>query len=53
MKFYDLDGDGNISYEEFARGLRDSLTNRRMTMVDKVFKILDRDCSGKVDIRDI
>lgn len=53
MKFYDLDGDGNISYEEFARGLRDPLTNRRIAMVEKVFQILDKDSSGKVDIRDI
>jgi Ca2+-binding EF-hand superfamily protein len=22
MKYYDVDGDGNISYEEFIRGLR-------------------------------
>jgi Ca2+-binding EF-hand superfamily protein len=22
MKFYDVDGDGNITYEEFVRGLR-------------------------------
>jgi len=22
MKYYDIDGDGNISYEEFVRGLR-------------------------------
>ena len=53
MKFYDIDGDGNISYEEFTRGLRDPLTNRRMAMVDKVFQILDRDSSAKVDYRDV
>ena len=22
IKFYDVDGDGNVSYEEFVRGLR-------------------------------
>lgn len=22
MKYYDVDGDGNVSYEEFIRGLR-------------------------------
>jgi Ca2+-binding EF-hand superfamily protein len=22
MKYYDIDGDGNINYEEFIRGLR-------------------------------
>jgi Ca2+-binding EF-hand superfamily protein len=25
LKFYDVDGDGNITYEEFIRGLRDPL----------------------------
>jgi Ca2+-binding EF-hand superfamily protein len=29
MKYYDVDGDGNISYEEFIRGLRDPLTERK------------------------
>jgi len=33
VKFYDVDGDGNISYEEFLSGLRDPLTERRMNMV--------------------
>jgi Ca2+-binding EF-hand superfamily protein len=33
MKFYDCDSDGNISYDEFLRGLRDELTERRMAMV--------------------
>ena len=29
MKFYDIDGDGNVSYEEFVRGLREPLSERR------------------------
>ena len=33
VKFYDVDGDGNISYDEFLSGLRDPLTERRMNMV--------------------
>lgn len=33
MKFYDCDNDGNIGYDEFLRGLRDELTERRMAMV--------------------
>ncbi|CDW86450.1 ef hand family protein [Stylonychia lemnae] len=43
MKYYDIDGDGNISYEEFIRGLRDELTQRRKNMVQKAFNMLDRD----------
>ena len=53
MKFYDVDGDGNISYEEFIRGLREELTERRKNMVDRAFKILDKDDSGQVTVGDI
>lgn len=43
MKFYDVDGDGNISYDEFVSGLKDELSERRLTMVKKAFAMLDRD----------
>ena len=33
MKYYDVDGDGSITYEEFLNGLRDELTERRYLMV--------------------
>jgi Ca2+-binding EF-hand superfamily protein len=33
MKYYDVDGDGNVSFEEFMRGLKDDLTPRRAAMV--------------------
>ena len=46
MKYYDVDGDGNITYEEFLRGMRDPLTARRLEMVERAFKILDKDGSG-------
>jgi len=46
MKFYDVNNDGHISYEEFIRGLRDELTPRRVKMVEKIFQSLDRDGSG-------
>ena len=53
MKFYDVDGDGNITYEEFIRGLRDPLTERRRNMVDKAFALIDRNNSGSITIADI
>lgn len=53
MKYYDVDGDGNISYEEFIRGLRDELTERRRKMVEKAFAMLDRDRSGQLNINDL
>ena len=53
MKYYDIDGDGNISYDEFMNGLKDELTERRVNMVKKAFMMLDKDGSGKVTISDI
>jgi Ca2+-binding EF-hand superfamily protein len=53
VKFYDVDGDGNISYEEFLSGLREELSERRVNMVKKAFALLDRDRSGKIQINDI
>ena len=53
MKFYDVDGDGNISYDEFLSGLRDELSERRVAMVRKAFQMLDKDGSGKVTVSDI
>ena len=29
IKYYDVDGDGNVGYEEFLSGLRDSLNPRK------------------------
>jgi len=45
---FDIDGDGNVSYEDFLRGLRDELTPRRKAMVMKAFAMLDKDNSGKI-----
>lgn len=53
MKYYDVDGDGNISYDEFLSGLKDELSERRVNMVKKAFMLLDKDGSGKVTVSDI
>jgi len=53
MKYYDVDGDGNITYEEFIRGLRDPLTERRKNMVEKAFALVDRSNNGAISIEDI
>lgn len=53
LKYYDIDGDGNVSYEEFLRGLREELTERRARMVQKAFNMMDKNGSGKIDINDI
>ncbi len=53
MKYYDVDGDGNITYEEFLRGLRDELTESRKALVEKAFTIMDKDGSGVIQVDDI
>lgn len=53
MKYYDIDNDGNITYEEFLRGLRDELSERRLAMVEKAFSIMDRDGSGQITCSDV
>jgi len=53
MKHYDIDNDGNVSFEEFLRGLRDELSNRKKAMVEKAFVLMDKDNSGKINIQDI
>ena len=53
MRFYDVDGDGNITYEEFIRGLRDPLSDRRKNMVNKAFELIDRNNNGQIGVPDI
>jgi len=37
MKYYDTNGDGHISYEEFISGLRDPLPDRLKNIVNRAF----------------
>lgn len=53
MKYYDINKDGNISYDEFVSGLRDELSERRLHMVKKAFATLDTDGSGVITVKDI
>jgi len=53
MKYYDVDGDGQINLEEFLRGLRDALTERREAMVWRAFSLMDRDGSGQIEAKDV
>jgi Ca2+-binding EF-hand superfamily protein len=53
MKYYDVDGDGNITYEEFISGLREELSERRKNIVERAFLQMDRDGSGQVTASDI
>lgn len=53
MKYYDVNGDGHISYEEFLNGLKDELSERRLNMVRKAFERLDINHTGSLTIQDI
>jgi Ca2+-binding EF-hand superfamily protein len=48
MKFYDINGDGLISYDEFLNGLRIELSPRRAKMVEKVLQQLDPEKKGVI-----
>jgi len=37
VKYYDVDGDGSITYDEFISGLKEPLSERRLAMVTKAF----------------
>ena len=53
FKFYDVDGDGNISYDEFLRGLREPMNAARTDAVMMAFALLDRTGAGKITVEDI
>lgn len=53
MKYYDINGDGSISFDEFLNGLKDELSERRLNMVKKAFARLDRDNSGQLQVNDL
>lgn len=53
MKYYDLNNDGSVCYEEFISGMRDELTPRRKNMVLKAFAMLDKSGTGSVTVQDI
>jgi len=53
IKYYDVDGDGSISYDEFLSGLKEELSERRIEIIKKSFQTLDRESQGKIAVADI
>jgi Ca2+-binding EF-hand superfamily protein len=51
--YYDIDGDGNIGYEEFIRAMKEPLSPMAKDFVLRAFAQLDRDGSGVATIKDI
>jgi calcyphosin len=50
---FDRDGNGNIDYDEFVRGVRGPMNKFRQEIVKAAFKKIDKDGSGILDINDI
>jgi len=50
---FDIDENGEISYDELMRAVAGELTPIRKAFVAKAFKKVDKDGSGILDIRDI
>lgn len=48
-KFYDVDGDGQVSYHEFVNALSESKMGKRKTdMVEKTWAHLDSEQKGEI-----
>jgi len=50
---FDLNGDGEIQYDELMRAVAGEMTPIRKAFVQKAFRKIDRDQSGILDIKDI
>lgn len=50
---FDKNGDSNVSYDEFIRGLRGDMNERRVDLVKKCFELLDADKSGSITTAEI
>lgn len=52
-KYFDLNGDGMISCEEFMKGLQDDLNERRAALVERAWNCLDLNGSGEITADDV
>jgi Ca2+-binding EF-hand superfamily protein len=50
---FDLDKSGEISYDEFLRGVCGEMNDFRMALAKRAFKVMDKDGSGEIDINDL
>ena len=53
FEIFDRDRDGQITYDEFLRGVRGGMTEFRLGFVRQAFALLDTDGSGVVELREI
>ena len=50
---FDRDGSGEVTYDEFLRLIRGEMNAFRKNLATRVYKIMDSDKSGQLDINDI
>jgi len=53
FKFFDLNNNGTIDYEEFLRGIRGEMNSFRKGITKKAFNKLDKDRSGNIEVDDL
>jgi len=53
FSYFDVDGSGQISYDEFIRAIRGPMNMARKKVVAQAFKKLDKDGNGWIDLDDI
>eukprot|EP00947_MAST-08B_sp_MAST-8B-sp1_P005632 g5632.t1 len=51
--YFDRDRSGTISFDEFLRGIRGELNDRRLDFVHQAFDILDKTGDGEVTVEDL
>jgi Ca2+-binding EF-hand superfamily protein len=52
-RFYDTNGDGQITWAEFLQHLRQPMSYRQNSIVEKAWASLDPQGSGLVDIKQV
>lgn len=53
FKYFDKNNDGKVSYDEFLRGIRGQLNERRKALVCQAFDKLDKTGDGFVTVEDL
>lgn len=52
-KFFDRDESGFVSFDEFLRGLRGQMSQRRVNLIGEAYDKLDRTGDGRVTVEDL
>ena len=53
FKYFDKNNDGRVNYDEFLRGIRGDLSDRRKALVRMAFNKLDKTGDGLVTLADL